>query len=370
MGIRGTSTCCIFLDNAVVPADNVLFRIGRGHIVAFNILNLGRFKVAAGCLGMAKQAIESSVGYSKERFQFGKPVCGFGLIKHKIADMATRAYMAESMLYRTGGLIDTILSDVDWSSEDAGEQSAKSIAEYAIECSINKVYCSEMLAYVADEAVQIHGGYGYIEGYPVERIYRDCRIFRIYEGTNEINRVIMAGWIVRKALKEEIPLVAIALKTRDELTRCHSCNDTVEPLQKECEIVDRAKKMLALLFDVAIGKYGANVEDEQHIIGPLSNIVMEVYAMDSGLKRALKHLTGSGEYHSKTKIHMVMLYVNETIYKIMNYARQILGSMLDVKALELEIEVMAKLCECRTVNTAELKSEIADEIIKSGKYTC
>jgi alkylation response protein AidB-like acyl-CoA dehydrogenase len=151
---------------------------------------------------MAKQAIESSVGYARERHQFGKPVCQFGLMKHKIAETVTRIYMAESILYRTAGLIDTILATVDKTAEDVGAQSARSIAEYAIECSINKVYCSEMLAYVADEAVQMYGGYGYTEEYPVERIYRDCKIFRIYEGTNEINRVIIAGWVMRKALKD------------------------------------------------------------------------------------------------------------------------------------------------------------------------
>ncbi|MBE0479554.1 MAG: acyl-CoA dehydrogenase family protein [Dehalococcoidia bacterium] len=371
MGIRGTSTCCIFLDGAKVPKENVLFQIGRGHIVAFNILNLGRFKVASGCLGMAKQAIESSVGYTKERVQFGKPVCQFGLMKHKIAEMAARTYMAESMLYRTAGLIDTVLGGVDRNAEDAGEQSAKSIAEYAIECSINKVYCSEMLAYVADEAVQMYGGYGYIEDYPVERIYRDCKIFRIYEGTNEINRTIMTGWIMRKAQKQELPLMPLAAQVREELSGLKSLNQPAGGLlEAEREIVSRAKKLLILLCGAAAARYGAAIEDEQDILGPLSDIVMEVYAMDSGLLRAVKSMRTSGEQRSETKVDMVRLYVNQGIFKVLGLARQVLATMTPEQELETELSAMDKLAGSRPVNTTELKRRIADEIIEVGKYTC
>ncbi len=370
MGIRGTSTCSIFLDGAKVPVENVLFKVGRGHVVAFNILNLGRFKVASGCVGMAKQAIESSVGYAKQRHQFGKPVCEFGLMKQKIAEMATRTYMAESMLYRTAGLIDRILGTIDRTSEDIGTQSANCIAEYAIECSINTVYSSEMLAYVADEAVQMYGGYGYTEEYPVERIYRDSKIFRIYEGTNEINRVIIAGWIMRKVLKNEIAVSSAAEKIRNEL---HDLEPLLvdlnrKPLEYQRKIGDRAKRVLILLCDEVARKYGAAVDEEQDILGPLSNIFQEIYAMDSGLLRALKSLDSVGEQEAKTKINMVQFYTNDAMLRITNYAQQILTTMYGGDELHKELEILRKLTQFTPVNTAQLRRNIADAVIEAGRY--
>ncbi len=228
LGIRGSSTCSIFLDGARVPVENVVFDIGRGHVVAFNILDIGRFKLAAVCVGAAKLAIEDSVKYAKQRKQFGKSICEFGLIKHKLAEMATRTYMLESMVYRTGGLIEGILATLDPAAEDIGRQTAKSISEYAVECSINKVFGSEVEGYVADETVQIYGGYGYIEEYPAERIYRDSRITRIFEGTNEINRVIITGWLMRQALKNELPLFTEAENIKAKLP-------TMKPIRPECK---------------------------------------------------------------------------------------------------------------------------------------
>ncbi|UCG82310.1 MAG: acyl-CoA dehydrogenase family protein [Dehalococcoidia bacterium] len=372
MGIRGTSTCSIFLDSALVPVENVLFEIGRGHIVAFNILNLGRFKVAAGCLGMAKQAIESSVGYSKERHQFGRPVCQFGLMKQKIAEMAARTYMAESMIYRTCGLIDTILATVDRSAENAGQANASSIGEYAVECSINKVYCSEMLAYVADEAVQMYGGYGYTEEYPVERIYRDCKIFRIYEGTNEINRIITAGRLMRKALKNEIPIISVAEKLKGELSGVVPLipGSDDSPLGYQISMLERAKRLLVFLCDSAVKKYGPSVDDEQDILGPLSNIAIEVYAMDSGLLRAVKALDSGGEHGTRTKIDMVQLYINDAMLRITGYAQQILSAIETGDPLHSQLDILRRLSQFTPVNSARLRNNIADEIIKAGRFSC
>lgn len=372
MGIRGTSTCSVFLDAAKVPVENVLFEIGRGHVVAFNILNLGRFKVASGCIGMAKQAIESSVGYSKQRQQFGRPVCEFDLMKAKIAEMATRTYMAESMLYRTAGLVDKILDTVDKSSNDIGAQSANCMAEYAIECSINKVYCSEMLAYVADEAVQMFGGYGYTEEYPVERIYRDCKIFRIYEGTNEINRVIISGWVLRKALKNEMPLYSAAEKARSDLAALEplSRNPVCSPLDYQCKLVHRAKMVLILLCEAAAQKYGTSVADRQDVLGPLSNLIQEVFAMDSGLLRAFKSMDCEGEHNAKVKISMVQLYVNDAMLRIVGYAQQVLTTMYDEDELASQLEKLLRITLFTPVNTAHLKRSIADSIIAAGKYIC
>jgi len=372
MGMRGTSTCSIFLDNVKVPVENVLFEIGRGHIVAFNILDLGRFKLAAGAVGAAKLALDSCVKYAKERVQFGKPICQFGLIKHKIAEMATRTYIAESMVYRTGGLIDTILATVDRTADDVGRQSAKSISEYAIECSINKVYCSEMLAYVADEAVQIYGGYGYIEDYPVERIYRDSRINRIFEGTNEINRIIILGFLTRRALKNEIPLFTMAQRLSSELLTIEPVSPSIEdePLGYQKKLVDMAKKIFLLTSGAAVQKYGTALEEQQEILGLLSDIVIEVYAMESGLLRTLKSVESCGEEQSKVKIEMVRVYINDSMKRIDDYASQILTAMETGDTLYTQLGALRKLSRLVLINTVEARRRIADRIIDAGEYTC
>jgi len=372
MGIRGTSTTSMILEDARVPVENVLFEIGRGHVVAFNILDLGRFKLGAGCVGVAKLALENSVKYAKERVQFGKPICQFGLIKHKIAEMATRTYIAESMVYRTGGLIDTVLATVDRAAEDVGRQSAKSISEYAIECSINKVYCSEMLSYVADEAVQIYGGYGYVEDYPVERIYRDCRIFRIFEGTNEINRVIIIGWLMRKALKNEIPFFSVAEKLRGELPGMEPVLPGSDggPLGYQRQLVDRAKKIFLLLGDAAAQQYGLALEEQQEILGLLSDIAMEIYAMESGLLRALKSIECMGEEASQTKIDMVKIYINDAMAGVSDYARQIIAAMETGDALHAQLATLTKLSQFTPINGVQVRRDIADQIIQAERFVC
>ncbi|HEY48808.1 MAG TPA: acyl-CoA dehydrogenase [Dehalococcoidia bacterium] len=372
LGIRGSSTCSIFLDGAKVPVENVLFEIGKGHQVAFNILNLGRFKLAAGCVGLAKLSMENSVGYAKERVQFGKPICQFGLMKHKIAEMATRTYISESMVYRTGGLIDRILATVDRAAEDAGQQNAKSIGEYAIECSINKVYCSEMLDYVADEAVQMYGGYGYCEDYPAERVYRDCRIFRIFEGTNEINRVIITGFLMRKALKNEIPLFSEGAKAGEALPAMEPLSPSPDngPLGYHRRLVERAKRIFLYLCNAAAQKYGMGIEEEQEVLGLLADTAQEIYAMDSGLLRALKSIDSVGEQQSKMKIDMVQLYVNDAMIRINGYARQVSAAMETGEALDNQLAMLEKAMQSTPLNSVQLRRGIADEIIEVGKYTC
>jgi alkylation response protein AidB-like acyl-CoA dehydrogenase len=372
MGLRGSSTCTIFLDNAKVPVENVLFEIGRGHIVAFNILNLGRFKLGAASVGAAKLAMERSVGYSKERVQFNRPICQFGMIKHKIAEMAAKTYMAESMLYRTCGLIDTIFATIDHAAEDIGRQTANCIAEYAIECSINKVYGSEIIAYVADEAIQILGGYGYIEDYIVERIYRDNRILRIFEGTNEINRVIILNFLLRKSMKNEIPLLSEAEKTKGELKTMKPIAPSPDddPLGYQVKLVSRAKKIFLYLCHSAVQKYGTALEEEEEVLGWLADMVQEIFAMDSGLLRALKSVQSRGEKQSKTKINMVQLYVNEAMFRIADYARQITTAMETGSAQERQLTTLGKALKFVPLNTVQLRREIANDMIEVGKYTC
>ena len=372
MGLRGSSTCSIFLDNAKVPVENLIFEIGRGHVVAFNILDLGRFKLAAGSVGLAKLALDSCVKYAKERKQFDKPICQFGLVKHKIAEMAARTYMAESMVYRTGGLIDRSLATVDQTAEDVGRQSAKSISEYAIECSINKVYGSEMLGYVADEAVQIYGGYGYVEDYPVERIYRDCRIFRLFEGTNEINRVIILGFLMRRALKNEIPFFSVAGKLKDDLPAMGPLFPSSDDgsLGYQQKLVDRAKKIFLFLCDAAAQKYGMALDEQQEILGLLADTAIELYAMESGLLRALKSIEAFGEQQSKTKIDMVQLYVNDAMVRISNHAWQILAAMETGDILDNQLSTVRKLSQFTPVNGVQLRRDIADRVIEAERYAC
>ena len=372
MGLRGSSTVSVILEDVQVPVENVVFEVGKGHTVAFNILDLGRLKLAAASIGVAKLAIERSVKYGKERIQFGKPICQFGLIKHKIAEMAVRAYMGESMVYRTGGLIEAVLDSVDRTADDSGRQSGKAIAEYAIECSINKVFCSEMLGYVGDEAVQIHGGYGYIEEYQVERTYRDNRIFRIVEGTNEINRVITVGFLMRKALKNEIPLLAAIEKLKSELPGMKPVSTHIAggPLAYEHALIERAKKVLLLVAGAAVGKYGEAVSEEQEILGRISDIAAEVFAMESGLLRTAKAIEVFGKEASRLKVDMVRVYVNEAMPQVHEYAVGALAAIYSGDELTKQLAALSSMTHVSPVNVIGLRRAIADKVIAAEKYIC
>ncbi len=372
MGLRGSSTVSVILEDVQVPVENVIFETGKGHTVAFNILDLGRLKLAAASIGVAKLAIERSVRYGKERIQFGKPICQFGLIKHKIAEMAIRAYMGESMVYRTGGLIEAVLETVDRTADDVGRQSGKAITEYAIECSINKVFCSEMLGYVGDEAVQIHGGYGYIEEYQVERTYRDNRIFRIVEGTNEINRVITVGFLMRKALKNEIPLLAAIERLKSELPGMKPVSTHIAggPLAYEHALIERAKKVLLLVAGAAVGKYGEAVSEEQEILGRISDIAAEVFAMESGLLRTAKAIEVSGKEASRLKVDMVRVYVNEVMPQVHEYAVGALAAIHSGDELTKQLAALSSMTHVSPVNVIGLRRAIADKVIAAEKYVC
>ena len=372
MGLDGSSTVSVNLEDARVPVENVLFEIGKGHTVAFNVLDMGRFKLGAACVGVAKLALEQAVKYSKERIQFGKPICSFGLMKQKLAEMAIGTYIGESMVYRTAGLIEATLETVDRTADDSGRQSGKAIAEYAIECSINKVFCSEMLDYVADEAVQIHGGYGYIKEYLVERIYRDNRIFRIFEGTNEINRVVIVQFIMRKALKNDIPLLAAIEKLKGELPGMKPVPAHVHggPLAYEHALIERAKKVLLLVAGAAVGKYGEAVSEEQEILGRISDIAAEAFAMESGLLRAVKAIEASGEEASRLKMDMVRVYVNEAMCRVHEHAAGALAAVYSGKELTEQVAALYNMTHVSPVNTIALRRGIADRVIAAEKYIC
>jgi alkylation response protein AidB-like acyl-CoA dehydrogenase len=369
MGVKGASTRSVIFTDAKVPAENVLGEIGRGHIVALNTLNIGRFKLGAGCLGGAKTALQDAVTYAKQRVQFGKPISEYGLIKHKIAEMAIRSFTMESMVYRTAALVDRILQRIDHHAEDVGIQMARGIEEYAIEDSINKIYCSEMSGYIVDEAVQIHGGYGYIHDYAIERGYRDSRINRIWEGTNEINRLLIMDMLTKRAMKNRLPVLAAAQKVANELLNLRpkiESDDGKLTLQKE--MVEMSKKISLLVAGAAVQKYMMKLADEQEILASISDMVIEVFAMESALLRAMKSLEKSGDEKSEIQKAMVKVYVNDAFDRVEGFAKQALAAIAEGDVLRTQLSALKKLTRFTPVNTIALRREIADSVIKMGRY--
>ncbi|MGF7186621.1 hypothetical protein GGQ84_002745 [Desulfitispora alkaliphila] len=366
MGIKGSSTRSVILDDVKVPVENVLGEVGKGHIIAFNILNIGRYKLAGGTMGAAKVAIEEAVNYALERQQFNTPIANFGLIREKIAKMATMTYVSESMVYKTAGLIDESLAQVDMKAEDAGVKTSNAIAEYAIECSINKVHGSEVLDFVADEAVQIHGGYGYTSEYPVERIYRDSRINRIFEGTNEINRLLIPATLLRKAMKGELPLLQEAQKVGKEIMEMMPEQPGDGLLEVEKKKLAMAKKILLMTAGVAAQKFGTDLKDQQQILGNLADIIIEVFAMECALARAEKNCSDENDL----KVKMTRYYCNLTFPKIEGWAKQILAATETGDTLRTQLVALRKLTRFDPENLVEQAEGIAAEIIEAKKYTC
>ncbi|AHD05368.1 acyl-CoA dehydrogenase family protein [Paenibacillus larvae] len=369
MGIKGSSTRPLYFEDCKVPVENLLGEVGRGHIIAFNILNIGRFKLGAGCLGEAKEAIEHSVKYANTRKQFGTEISSFPLIGKKLADMNIRTFVAESMVYRTSGLIDHILKDLDHSSPDAGKQSAKGIAEYALECSINKVFASEVLDFVADEAVQIHGGYGFTQEYKVERIYRDSRINRIFEGTNEINRMLIPGTLLKKAMKGELPLLQKVQSLQSEMMSMTPGSQSFEgTLEQESHLLAQAKKLFLMVGGMAVQKLQANIEKEQEMLSNLADLMIEIYAMESVLLRTKKLIARQGEDKAKNAIQMTEVYLHEAFAKIEAIAKQCLVMVEEGDMLRTGLSMVKRLTRTSPINTISLKREIAQRVIQAEKY--
>ncbi len=369
MGMKGSSTRSVIFSDAKVPVENVLGEIGKGHVVAFNTLNIGRFKLGGGCLGACKVALQGAVTYAKQRVQFGKPIAEFGMIKHKIAEMAIRAFTTESMVYRTAALVDRILQKIDYNAEDVGIQMANGIEEYAIEDSINKVYSSEMADYIVDEALQIHGGYGYIHDYEIERGYRDNRINRIWEGTNEINRLLIVDMLTKRAMKGRLPVLAAAQKVAGELLSLRpkvETDDAKLTLQKE--MVEMSKKIALLVAGAAVQKYMAKFADEQEILALISDIIIEVFAMESALLRALKTMEKSGDEKAQIQKAMVKVYVNDGFNRVEGYAKQAFSAIAEGDTLRTQLSALKKLTRFTPVNTVALRREVADYTIKMGRY--
>ncbi|MZQ87281.1 acyl-CoA dehydrogenase [Paenibacillus sp. 5J-6] len=368
MGIKGSSTRPLFFEDVKVPVENLLGEIGKGHLIAFNILNIGRYKLATGCLGASKETIELSAKYANTRQQFNTPISKFPLIGKKLAEMNIQTYMLESMVYRTTGLMDQILKDIDHTSLDAGKHSAKGISEYALECSINKVFASEVLDFVADEGVQIHGGYGYIQEYKVERIYRDSRINRIFEGTNEINRLLIPGTLVKKAMKGELPLMQKAQALQGELLSIVPGQTFEGTLAEEIHLISMAKKIFLMVGGLAVQKYGMALEKNQEVLSNLADIMIQIFAGESGLLRTQKLIAKSGEEKAKNAIQVTTVFVHEAFDKIEAYAKEALSTMEEGDVLRTQLSILKKLSRRSTVNTTQLKRDIAARVIQGEKF--
>ncbi len=370
LGIRGSSTCPVILNDCKVPVENVLGEIGKGHIIAFNILNVGRFKLGAMCVGGARVSLENATSYAKQRKAFNKVIADFGLVREKLANMATLIYVGESLIYRTVGMLDVALSEVDKSAVDAAKQTLKAIEEYAVECSIIKVWGSEMIDYVVDETVQIYGGYGFVEEYPAERAYRDARINRIFEGTNEINRLIITGFLLKRAMTGQLPLMSAIKNLMDEVLSGPSSSNGLEgPLAEERKLVAQAKKLGLFAAGVATQKYMQAIQDQQEIMGAIADMVIETYAMESAVLRAQKIAANKGESAAALPIAMARVYLTQAMEKIEAAARKIIAAVADGDMLRSQLAILRRLAKYEPFNTIELRQQIAEKVIERGKYT-
>jgi alkylation response protein AidB-like acyl-CoA dehydrogenase len=370
MGIRGSSTCPIILNDCKVPAENVLGEIGKGHVIAFNILNVGRFKLGAMCVGGARVSIASAIGYAKQRKAFGKVIADFGLVREKIANMATLLYVGESMVYRTVGMMDVALNEVDKSAADAMKETRKAIEEYAVECSIIKVWGSEMIDYIVDETVQIYGGYGFVEEYPAERAYRDARINRIFEGTNEINRLIITGFLLKRAMSGQLPLMLAIKKLMDEVLSGPSMGEDLEgPLAEERKLVASAKKLGLFVSGAATQKYMQAIQDQQEVMGAIADMVIETYAMESAVLRAQKIVERSSESAAAMPIAMTRVYLSQAMEKIEAAAKKVIAAVAEGDMLRTQLAILRRLAKHEPFNTIELRQQIAQKMIEIGKYS-
>ena len=367
MGIKGSSTRPLILEDVAVPVENLLYEVGKGHHIAFNILNIGRYKLAVGAIGGSKHAIELSSKYANERKQFGKAISNFPLIREKLADMNIKTFALESMIYRIGGLIDAGLTDLG--ANASGKAATDAIAEYAIECSIAKVFGSEVLDFVADEGVQIHGGYGYIAEYPIEQLYRDARINRIFEGTNEVNRLLIPGTLVKKAMKGEVALLQAAQALQGELMgMMSSMIDEDVPLAVEADLVAKAKKIFLMVGGYGVQKYMTALEQQQELLANVADMIIEVFAMESVLLRAQKQMEKDGEEKAALKVLMTKAYINDAFGRIELLARETLAAMEDGDVLRTQLSVLKKLTRYTPQNVIGLKRELAAKIVESESY--
>ena len=367
MGIRGSSTCPLILNDCKVPVENVLGEIGKGHHIAFNVLNVGRIKLGAGCVGAARHSLESATAYAKQRKAFGKVIADFGLVREKLANMAAGIFTGEAMAYRTVGMMDAAMAQLGDSHSDMS-QVRKVIDEYAIECSILKVWGSEFIGHVVDETVQIYGGYGFVEEYPAERAYRDARINRIFEGTNEINRLVISGFLLKRAISGQLPLMAAIKKLMDEVISGTKDESEEGLLAEERRLAAAAKKIGLFAAGVATQKYMQAIQEQQEVLGAIANMVIETYAIESAVLRAQKLADSKGEAAAAYAIAMARVYIAGAMERIESAARMVIAAASEGDMLRSQMAILRRLSKYEPFNTIALREKIALKVIDTGKY--
>ena len=372
LGIRGSSTCALVFSDCRIPVENLLGEAGKGHHIAFNILNMGRFKLGAACVGGGRQSVDLGIRYAKERVAFGKPIAEFGLIQRKIASSATWLYVTESMTYRTSGMMDAALAALSAEVAHSPREIQKRIEEYAVECSILKVFGSEMLDYVADELVQILGGYGYVEDYPAERIYRDARINRIFEGTNEINRLIITGWLMKRALSGQLPLLPAIKRLMDEIMEPPSFDveDSDAPLAREAKVLASLRKLFLLAAGAASQRFMTTLQDQQEVMADLADCIMAIYALESALLRARKLAATSRSASGSASIAAAMtsVFADEAMATVEQAARRVLTASAEGDALAVQLGVLRRFARVVPVDTIAVNRTVAGYFTNLGKY--
>ncbi|QMT18485.1 acyl-CoA dehydrogenase family protein [Planococcus maritimus] len=368
MGIKSSSTRTLILEDAEVPVENLLGEAGRGHIIAFNILNIGRYKLGVGTIGASKRAMELTIPYTNQRQQFKTPISSFNLTKEKLATMASKLYAVESSVYRTVGLFEDRMSGFTDEQQADGKLVADSIAEFAIECSLNKFFGTETLDYIVDEGVQLHGGYGFMQEYEIERIYRDSRINRIFEGTNEINRLLVPGTLLRKAMKGELPLLQHAQALQEELLMMMPEEVGTEALAQEKALVKNAKKIAILAAGLAAQTYGKKLEAEQEVLVNIADIVSNVFAMESVVLRTEKAIAASGEEKAKQKLLYTQIFCQEALEAIEKDAKETLIAAIDGDNQRMMLSALRKLTRSTPYNLIAKKREASEKLISVEKY--
>lgn len=368
MGIKGSSTRTLILDEAKVPKENLLGEVGKGHLIAFNILNFGRYKLGVGCIGGAKRAIELASKYANERKQFKLPISKFTLIQKKLAEMAAKTYAMETTIYRTGGMIDQAFEALSEDEKKDPGAIGKAIGEYAIECSLNKFFGSEVLDFAVDEAVQIHGGYGFMAEYEVETMYRNSRINRIFEGTNEINRMLVPATIMRKAMKGELPLLEQAAGLQEELMMMMPEEVGDETLEQEKYLLANAKKIFLMIAGTAAQKYGEKLSKEQELLANVADIVNEVFNIESMILRTEKAIAKEGEEKNAQKILMTEVYSQEAFNHIEAIAKESLVTLEEGDSLRTMLSILKKLTRHTPIDLIQKKRELAKRVIEEERY--
>jgi butyryl-CoA dehydrogenase len=368
LGIRGSSTCPVILNDCKVPVENLLGEAGKGHQIAFNILNIGRFKLGAACVGGARQSLQSGIGYARERKAFGKTISQFGLIQEKLAECAVGVYAGEALTYRTVGMMDAALDQLDEAAKRSSVEIQKKLEEYAVECSILKVWGSEMLDTVVDHVLQIHGGYGYVEEYPAERPYRDSRINRIFEGTNEINRLIISGWLMKRAMSGQLPLLPAIKKLMNEvLSGPALAEDREGPLAAEHQMLANAKKLSLFAAGSASQRYLQELPQQQEIMGALADCIREVFAFESCLLRAEKIRANQGESAAASAIDMTRYYGVKAMQIIDLAVRKIVAAVAEGDNLRTQMAIVRRLAKYDPIDTIAIGRRIANRLTESAR---